>query len=144
MASSLPPTSRSSGFPRAAFRKQKAQNLCVWTFDLSELNGRDLHELPREKLKHSLQKLLNRYPDSRLRYSESFDDGEKLPARAEALGLEGIVSKRRDRPYRSVRRDWVKVKSAAWRDANKTATRQAQRSEEGATPATPQPALRAS
>jgi ATP-dependent DNA ligase len=35
------------------------------------------------------------------------------------LGLEGIVSKRRDRPYRSVRCDWVKVKCRAWCDANK-------------------------
>jgi ATP-dependent DNA ligase len=52
-------------------------------------------------------------------FSDSFDDAEKLLAHAEAIGLEGIVSKRRDRPYRSVRCDWVKVKSRAWREANK-------------------------
>jgi bifunctional non-homologous end joining protein LigD len=101
------------------FRKGKGQQLCIWAFDLLELNGRDLRTLPLTKRKHSLQKLLNKNPDNRLRYSESFDDGEKLLAHSEALGLEGIVSKRRDRPYRSIRCDWIKVKCRAWREANK-------------------------
>ena len=120
MASSPPPTSAVSRISaRSISAKEKKQHLCVWAFDLLELNGRDLRELPLEKRKHSLQKLLNKTADNRLRYSESFDDGEKLLAHAEALGLEGIVSKRRDRPYRSVRCDWVKVKCRAWREANK-------------------------
>jgi ATP-dependent DNA ligase len=39
---------------------------------------------------------------------------------AEEWGLEGVVSKRRDAPYRSgERRDRRKVKTAAWREANK-------------------------
>jgi len=39
---------------------------------------------------------------------------------AEERGLEGIVSKRRDAPYRSGEcRDWRKVKTAAWRKANR-------------------------
>jgi ATP-dependent DNA ligase len=39
---------------------------------------------------------------------------------AERHGLEGIVSKRRAAPYRSGEsRDWVKVKTAAWREANR-------------------------
>lgn len=33
------------------------------------------------------------------------------------MGLEGVVSKKRNAPYRS-RADWVKVKTKAWRDAN--------------------------
>jgi bifunctional non-homologous end joining protein LigD len=81
-----------------------------------ELTGRDLRKLPLEKRKHSLQKLLNKTADNRLRYSKSFDDGENLLAHAEALGLEGIVSKGRARPYRSVRCDWIKVKCSAWRE----------------------------
>jgi bifunctional non-homologous end joining protein LigD len=100
------------------FRKGKGQQLCVWAFDLMELNGRDLRALPLEKHKHSLQKLFNKNPDNRLRFSESFDDGDKLLAHAEALGLEGIVSKCRDRPYLT-RCDWVKVKCRAWREKNK-------------------------
>jgi bifunctional non-homologous end joining protein LigD len=35
------------------------------------------------------------------------------------MNLEGVVSKRRDAPYRSGRRsDWVKVKCDGWREAN--------------------------
>jgi bifunctional non-homologous end joining protein LigD len=64
-------------------------------------------------------KLLSKTGDIRLRFSESFDDGEKLLALAEGIELEGIVSKRRDRPYRSHRCDWIKVKCRSWRNANR-------------------------
>jgi hypothetical protein len=37
---------------------------------------------------------------------------------AEQRGLEGVVSKRRDAPYRSGR-DWPKIKTTAWREANR-------------------------
>jgi bifunctional non-homologous end joining protein LigD len=100
-------------------RRSDDHNLCVWAFDLLEFNGRDLRELPLEKRKASLKKLLAKTRDIRLRFSESFDDGEKLLAHAEALGLEGTVSKSRDRPYRSLRCDWIKVKCRAWRKANR-------------------------
>src|SRR5258708_38547862 len=44
-------------------------------------------------------------------YSEHFEDGAALYAQAAKLGLEGVVSKRADAPYRSVRGDhWCKVK----------------------------------
>jgi ATP-dependent DNA ligase len=33
------------------FRKRKKHHLCVWAFDLLELNGRDLRDLPLEKRK---------------------------------------------------------------------------------------------
>jgi ATP-dependent DNA ligase len=50
----------------------------------------------------------------------SFDDPIKLLAAAEQMGLEGIVSRRKMSPYRSgPSKDWVKVKTAAWRAANK-------------------------
>jgi ATP-dependent DNA ligase len=35
------------------------------------------------------------------------------------MGLEGIVSKRRNFPYRSGAADWIKVKCLTWREANK-------------------------
>jgi ATP-dependent DNA ligase len=37
---------------------------------------------------------------------------------ADRMRLEGIVSKRRDAPYRSGC-DWIKIKCATWREANK-------------------------
>ena len=54
-----------------------------------------------------------------LRYSESFISGAKLLEQAQAHGLEGIVSKRRDAPYGSGEGDWIKIKTSAWREANK-------------------------
>ena len=35
------------------------------------------------------------------------------------LAIEGIVSKRKDAPYRSWKCDWIKVKTRAWREANR-------------------------
>ena len=46
--------------------------------------------------------------------------GEALLRVAEKHGHEGVVSKRRDAPYRSgVCRGWRKVKTTAWREANR-------------------------
>jgi ATP-dependent DNA ligase len=54
-----------------------------------------------------------------IRAIEAFDDGYRLMFEAESMGLEGIVSKRRDSPYRSgTKSGWVKVKTRAWRAAN--------------------------
>jgi ATP-dependent DNA ligase len=42
----------------------------------------------------------------------SFSAGDAIFRRACGMGLEGIVAKRRDRPYRSGRSpDWIKVKN---------------------------------
>jgi bifunctional non-homologous end joining protein LigD len=51
-----------------------------------------------------------------LRYNEHMehDDGETVFRHACKLGLEGIVSKRKQSPYRSGRSsDWVKMKNPA-------------------------------
>jgi len=56
----------------------------------------------------------------RLSLSEPFANGLALLRVAEQRSLEGIVSKRRDAPYRSGEcRDWRKVKTVAWREANR-------------------------
>jgi ATP-dependent DNA ligase len=55
-----------------------------------------------------------------LRLFETFDDGLRLLASCEKMGLKGIVSKRQDFPYRSGdQSEWIKVKCAAWREANR-------------------------
>ena len=52
--------------------------------------------------------------------SEIFNDGQALLQVAEKHGLEGVVSKCRDAPYRSgACRGWRKIKTTAWREANK-------------------------
>jgi ATP-dependent DNA ligase len=56
----------------------------------------------------------------RARRGYPFDDGVKLSAAAERMGLEAVVSTRRDAPYRSgTISGWVKVKTQSWRKANR-------------------------
>jgi bifunctional non-homologous end joining protein LigD len=96
------------------------RSLCVWAFDLLQHNGRDLRELPLLERKARLEKLIAAANTGWLHYSESFDDGLELLAAADRMRLEGIVSKRRDAPYRSGKQcGWVKVKCQTWRAANK-------------------------
>ncbi len=82
-------------------------------FDLLELNGCDTRKLLLPERKTELQKLLGVRPaGALLRFSEHIEsDGSEVLRHACALGLEGVVSKRIDRPYRSGRsEDWIKVK----------------------------------
>jgi bifunctional non-homologous end joining protein LigD len=69
---------------------------------------------------HRLQILLRRLNSQLVLPSETFADGQALLQVAEKLGLEGVVSKRRNAPYRSGQsKDWLKIKTAAWREANR-------------------------
>jgi bifunctional non-homologous end joining protein LigD len=62
------------------------------------LEGKDLRDRPLEERKSRLEKLLARSKGG-LVYSEHADtSGEKIFVAACEMGLEGIVSKRRDRP----------------------------------------------
>ena len=101
------------------FRNAEDHELCVWTFDILQLNGADLRSGPLTERKYALEKLIYKAQDHTLRLSETFDDGVKLLASCERMGLEGIVSKRRDFPYRSGAADWIKVKCLTWREENK-------------------------
>jgi bifunctional non-homologous end joining protein LigD len=83
----------------------------VYLFDLVALEGFDLRSLPLVKRKALLHKLL---PEAGpLRYSEHFEkDGEVLYDQAVGLGLEGIVAKKSDAPYKSGRSDlWLKIRA---------------------------------
>jgi bifunctional non-homologous end joining protein LigD len=92
---------------------------CAWCFDLMMIDGKDVRSEPLEQRRERLQGLLAGADGDFLRLSESFDDPVKLLEAAVKLGLEGVVSKRRDQPYKSgPNSGWVKVKTAAWREAN--------------------------
>jgi bifunctional non-homologous end joining protein LigD len=84
-----------------------------YAFDLLYLDGDDWRARPLAERKARLADLLAGAPgDHALRLSEHLDDdGPAMVRNACRLGLEGVVSKRRDRPYRSGRTDdWVKTK----------------------------------
>jgi len=94
-----------------------SQSLAVVVFDVLALDGRDLRRLPLAERRAHLAPLL--LQPTALVASGTFDDPLALLAACDAHGLEGIVCKRSDRPYRSGHsHDWVKVKTAAWRKAN--------------------------
>jgi bifunctional non-homologous end joining protein LigD len=80
-----------------------------YAFDLLYLGGRDLRKLPLLERKAALAEIVG--APGVVRYSEHFDDGAGLFRQACAIGLEGIVSKKRSAPYRSGRgKDWLKIK----------------------------------
>ena len=82
-------------------------------FDILALDGDDLRGLPLSMRKANLQRLLARRPDGI--FESDFQQGEIGPdlfRKACEFGLEGLVSKRADRPYRGGRsKDWIKVKN---------------------------------
>jgi bifunctional non-homologous end joining protein LigD len=95
------------------------ENLCAWCFDLLAFNDTDMRPLPLVARKLKLGTLLKRYNHGSLRYSEGFRDPERLLTECRRLGLEGIVSKKKDAPYRSGKCDWLKIKCAQWKEENK-------------------------
>jgi bifunctional non-homologous end joining protein LigD len=104
---------------KAAFHNQGSE-LAVYAFDLLHLNGRDLTSLPLIERRQFLERLLWRAKVPCLHLVEAFDDGHKLLEAVEQHRLEGVVSKRRDAPYRSGEcQDWRKVKTKAWRAVNR-------------------------
>jgi bifunctional non-homologous end joining protein LigD len=86
--------------------------LVYYAFDLLELDGEPLLELPLRERKGRLRKLLDARVKS-VAFSDDFDDGDALFDVAQAQGLEGIIAKRVDSPYRVGRRtrEWLKIKT---------------------------------
>lgn len=96
-----------------AFRDRRAEELQYIVFDLLYLDGLSLSNVPLEERKHLLAELLSAISaKSALRYSDHIDgSGPQFQQQACRLELEGIVSKRRDQPYRPGRgTDWLKIK----------------------------------
>jgi bifunctional non-homologous end joining protein LigD len=99
-------------FNRIRYRRHDA-SVFLYAFDLIELDGDDLRREPLAVRKATLASLLARVAPG-LRFNEHIDekDGPLVFAQACKLGLEGIVSKRRDSAYRSGRSpDWIKSKN---------------------------------
>jgi bifunctional non-homologous end joining protein LigD len=96
-----------------AFRGEPARPLAYFAFELLYLDGRDLRSEPLERRKALLAELLaGADPAGPLRLSEHIvGQGAEFFRQVCKRGLEGIVSKRRDRPYVGGRGlDWLKLK----------------------------------
>jgi bifunctional non-homologous end joining protein LigD len=83
----------------------------LYVFDLLAFAGYDLRKLPLLKRKEILRQVLPR--TGPLRYSEHFEkNGEALYEQVVNLGLEGIMAKKADGPYRSGRSsEWLKIRA---------------------------------
>jgi bifunctional non-homologous end joining protein LigD len=91
---------------------QERPPIVFYAFDLLQLNGKDLQNLPIEERKAKLEELLKK-PPGVLRYSASFTkDIPELLDRARTLGLEGLIGKRAGSRYEAGKRSgaWIKVK----------------------------------
>jgi bifunctional non-homologous end joining protein LigD len=94
----------------------------LYAFDLIELNGDDLRPEPLEVRKATLVSVLARAAPG-LQFNEHIEaDGPTVFAHACRMGLEGIVSKRKNSTYRSgPSRDWLKSKNPAGAAARREA-----------------------
>jgi bifunctional non-homologous end joining protein LigD len=97
----------------SAMQQSKAGTPIVYyLFDLLELEGEPLVDLPLEERHKRLEQLLDRR-NRTIRLSEGFDDGKALLSAAEKQGLEGIMAKRLGSRYLPGKRsrDWLKIKA---------------------------------
>jgi bifunctional non-homologous end joining protein LigD len=92
--------------------QQGGAPLVYYVFDLLELDGEPLLDLPLIERRERLVKLLDRR-NKTVRLSETFDDGEALYEAAKQQNLEGIMAKRADSRYYEGKRarDWLKIKT---------------------------------
>jgi bifunctional non-homologous end joining protein LigD len=92
-------------------RHNEEVQLCA--FDVLAMDGDDLRRLPLSMRKANLERLLARRPEGI--FLSPFEQGEIGPdlfRKACEFGLEGLVSKHRDRPYQAGRsKHWIKVKN---------------------------------
>ncbi|MGB3537478.1 MAG: DNA ligase D [Mesorhizobium sp.] len=104
-----------SSFARlqAALSEGRTDAMIYYVFDLMRLDGEDLRGEPLIERKEKLRELLGEQPEnSALRFSDHFvEPGKIMLEHACRMGLEGVVSKRADAPYRSGRgHSWIKSK----------------------------------
>lgn len=97
-----------------ALKDESPSELAFFVFDVTFAGRHDVTEAPLTERRELLEMMLGdgAGASERVRISRAIEvDGEDLIEHACRLGLEGIVSKARDAPYRSDRSGaWVKVK----------------------------------
>ena len=99
---------------RSAVSRLGSRDAFLYSFDLLEIGGEDLGAYEWHVRRATLRSLLKKSKPG-IQLSEHLEgaDGDAVFHHACAMGLEGIVAKRRDKPYRSGRSPyWVKVKNS--------------------------------
>jgi bifunctional non-homologous end joining protein LigD len=95
--------------------RQFDNEVMLYAFDALAIDGEDLRNLPLHFRKNNLARLLARRADAiHLAPFEQGEIGPDIYRQACLMGLEGLVSKRKDSRYRAGRSaDWIKVKNPA-------------------------------
>ncbi len=113
--------------PRDVERARRAVPVRLYLFDVIEEGGRSLTNLPYDERRRRLEQLVT--PNALVQVPPAAgDDLDAALATSGELGLEGVMAKRADSPYRLGRRsrDWLKLKHAlaqevvvgGWRTGN--------------------------
>ena len=98
---------------QADLSSSRSDRMIYYVFDLLRLDGEDLREEPLVERKERLRELLGEEGENAaVRFSDHFTEpGKVMLQHACRMGLEGVVSKRADAPYRSGRgKVWIKSK----------------------------------
>jgi len=91
--------------------KRSSSESVLFAFDLLYFDGHDLTKTELSVRRHLLEDLLEGAAGAIQLSEEVQGDGAALLENARSLGLEGIIAKHRDSPYRSGRTgDWLKIK----------------------------------
>jgi bifunctional non-homologous end joining protein LigD len=91
--------------------KNPSSDILYYAFDLLELDGKDVRDEPLEQRKERLRKILGSAPPEIVFSDHIAGDGQRVLKEASLHDLEGIVSKRANKPYRSGRSPhWIKTK----------------------------------
>jgi bifunctional non-homologous end joining protein LigD len=98
-------------FDRIRYRRHDTDAF-IYAFDLIELDGEDLRREPLTVRKATLASLLSRTRQGLCLNEIEYEDSAEVFAHACQMGLEGIVSKRKDSRYVSGRSPhWIKSKN---------------------------------
>jgi bifunctional non-homologous end joining protein LigD len=102
-----------TSFQRLQRRGRQRVAVFLYVFDVLRLDGRDVRDLPVRERKSLLRQELSFHGP--VRYTPHRNEvGEQMYREACRKGLEGIIAKRADSPYRATRSsDWRKLKCHA-------------------------------
>ncbi len=100
------------GALQLSFDAARTEAIVYFMFDVPYFDGNDLRATPLEARRALLQKLFARFKSDKVKFSNVFDaPPQSVLSSACALGLEGVIAKRRDSIYQSRRStDWIKLK----------------------------------
>jgi DNA ligase D-like protein (predicted ligase) len=104
-----------TSFSRLQRRARERVPVFLYLFDLPRHEGEDLRPLPLRERKARLRRALEFGGPLRFNPHRNGEHGEELYREACEKGLEGVIAKRADSPYRSGARshDWLKLKCHA-------------------------------